>query len=62
MSDIINYCFVYNSNGVALDYLDEIISICEFTIITMKHQELNEDIHLRCKGMDLFYIFNDYVT
>ncbi|CAD8185223.1 unnamed protein product [Paramecium octaurelia] len=61
MNDIFHYCFIYNSNNMALDYLDEIISICEFTIITMKYQELIEDTHLRVLGMDLFYIFNDYV-
>ena len=37
MQDVPNYCFIYNSNGVALDYLDEVISIVEFTIITMKY-------------------------
>ncbi|CAD8089185.1 unnamed protein product [Paramecium primaurelia] len=61
MQDVPNYCFIYNSNGVALDYLDEVISIVEFTIITMKYQDLIEDIHLRCKGIELFYIFNEYM-
>ncbi|CAD8125226.1 unnamed protein product [Paramecium sonneborni] len=62
MHDSFNYCFIYNSNDLALDYLDEIISICELTIITMKYNDLLEDIHLRVQGMELFYIFNDYVS
>ncbi|CAD8125229.1 unnamed protein product [Paramecium sonneborni] len=62
MHDSFNYCFIYNSNDLALDYLDEIISICELTIITMKYNDLIEDIHLRVQGMELFYIFNDYVS
>ena len=47
LKDCFNYCFIYNSNDVALDYIDEIISICEFTILTMSNNKLNEDINLR---------------